>query len=132
MSKQNKSHNRWWAIIDGSRVIRNYPLDVDPNTLPHNTHLWTRGHGPFTPEKYQRWLEYVGPHLHRPKTVEHRRAMSDASIGVPKSETHKKSMSITHTLRIQRVRQLMSEQPHLTFHQASSLEAQLRKKSTTK
>lgn len=125
MSKTNRYFNRWWTTIDGVRVIKNYPLHVDPNV--DSPHYWQRGHGPHDPQRLERYRIHMERFIHLPKSEQHRAAMSRAALGVPKSPQHKESMRRAHHLRVQRVRELMSENPDLSYHQASTLEAQSRK-----
>jgi hypothetical protein len=127
-TKQNKYYNYWHTTIDGQKVIRRLRVLVDPNTDPeYSMHTWTRGSGSITPERHQNLLNAMLLHRGVPKTTTHRSAMSRASLGRSKSPEHIESMRIAHIERIARVKALMQEQPELSYHQAVTVEAKIRR-----
>ena len=62
-----------------------------------------------------------------PKSNEQREKMRQRKLGVAKSEEHKETMSRAHLERQPRIREVHKRHPELTYHQASALEARLRK-----
>jgi hypothetical protein len=121
---QPKRYSLWWYQDEFGQIHKK----TVPTGEPYPTEPWQRGMPPYTQERKLKEQQRLSQ-LHRgvPKTPKQRQLMSVAKTGVPKSLEHKYNMSLAHLQRIQRVRQLMQEQPELTYFQACTLEAKIRK-----
>jgi len=79
-------------LINGIKIIQKFDSGVDPNTTTEHTD-WVRGTGPLTDELLNRLKEINRKHwTNKPKSLEQRQKMADASKGRKKSETHKQSL----------------------------------------
>jgi hypothetical protein len=89
---------------------------------------WTRGFPPRSPEKQQQIRDRLTKlHGGKPKSLEQREKMRQRKLGIPKSDSHKQTMSKSQRERLPRIQAIRQMFPDLTYQQASSLEARLRK-----
>lgn len=118
-----KGCKRYWYVDEcGRNVIVTIRKEQEPQ--PH----WIRGFPPRTQAVADATAQRLRQiHCGVPKSEQQKRLMSAASLGIPKSATHRASMSAAHRSRQPRIREVHSRNQHLTYHQASSLEAKLRK-----
>lgn len=122
---KQRRYTLWWyedeqGVIHKQTVFQGEPTPTAP---------WQPGRPPLIPEMAAYMRTVISKvHTGKPKTIVQRLKMSQAKLGVPKSHEHRANMSQAHLERCARVRALMEERPELTYHQASTLEASLRKK----
>ena len=96
--KQPTKHKRYHMFDPetGAKVIRKFPLDVTPPPP------WQRGTGPHKPETRKFIVDNLMKHVKgKSKSPEQRAKMSKAQKGVPKTEEHKKNISLAFKRRRQ-------------------------------
>ena len=103
--KQPTKHKRYHMFTpDGTKVIKKFPLDHEPD------YPWQRGTGPHKPETRKFIVDNLMKHVKgKAKSPEQRAKMSAAQKGVPKSEEHKKNISLAHKRRRQAKRERIQE-----------------------
>jgi hypothetical protein len=90
--KETKYWNRYYRYVNGVKVIQKFNKDIDPNKTTEHTD-WVRGTGPLSSELLNRLSEINRRHwTNKPKSLEQRQKMADASKGRKKSETHRESL----------------------------------------
>jgi hypothetical protein len=104
-------YKRWHRFRgDATKEIGSFIVGVDPSITPIETGYstgWIMGSGPHSPEAYANLMVAINERVRNiPKSLVTKQKMRDAKLGVPKSEEHKRNMSISHLAR----RRLLDEQ----------------------
>jgi len=90
--KQTTYWNRYHRFENGVKIIQKFDIGIDPNKTTEHTD-WIRGTGPLTPELLNRLSEINRLNWsNKPKTLEQRQKMADASKGRKKSDAHRESL----------------------------------------
>lgn len=105
--------SRWHRFNDlGAKFIKRYPVDILPDPMiEHGYTEWRRGTGPMEEQHYKNVSDAVRRHnLGKPKSDDTKYKMRLAKLGVPKSEEHRKNMSMAwQRKRIEKYRQIMQD-----------------------
>lgn len=118
-----KGTKRYW-YRDERGFNRMVTVHPDEPVEPH----WIHGFPPRPQHVADAFTQRMRElHAGIPKSSEQREKMRQRKLGVPKSAEHKETMSRSHSERQPRIREVHRRHPELTYHQASALEARLRK-----
>ena len=88
---------RWHRYDDnGHKYIKRFENDEDPSDIIEKGYTqWSRGTGPLSEDHYKKVCAAIEATCKGvPKSLEHREKMRQAKLGKPKSEEHKKNMSL--------------------------------------
>lgn len=78
----------------GEKQIKRFLINEVPQNNDTTYSDWKRGHGPMSPEHYERVVSQVRKAvLGKPKSPETKAKMRDAKLGKPKTLEHRRNMS---------------------------------------
>ena len=119
-----KGSKRYWCRDESGNVLLTTVKVGEPEPDAH----WMRGFPPRSEEVARAFAQRIHEvHAGVPKSPSQREKMRQRKLGISKSDEHIRRMRVAHAERQPRIREVHKRHPQLTYHQASGLEARLRK-----
>ena len=106
--EMGRSQGLWsrWHRFDKNNIkyIRKFKVDEVPNPMIEDGYSeWRRGTGPLSPAHYEKVVASIRKNIAgKPKNNKTKYLMRQAKLGVPKSEEHKRNMSLAQQRRFAR------------------------------